>query len=158
MLHQLDQHAAGVLRVGEVVRDPAVPVFGSSYSSRTHGSKVITDRVDVGHGVRHLLNSWTTAVKESTDGGVGTERAKWIHESESPTRSIASRTLLCIDFFVVDSHMEGASVEGNGFVEIGDRDADMVDARSRGCMATMVARAGVGDTCRRDRISGRLSG
>ena len=94
------------------------------------GSKVVTDRVDVGHGVRHLLNSWTTAVEESTDGGVGTERS----ENLDPRIRVAhaqhrlTHPLLRIDFFVVDGHMEGASVEGNGFVEIGDRDADMVDA------------------------------
>jgi len=94
------------------------------------GSKVVTDRVDVGHGVRHLLNSWTTAVEESTDGGVGTEWSKNL----DPRIRVAhaqhrlTHPLLRIDFFVVDGHVEGASVESDGLVEIGDRDADMVDA------------------------------
>ena len=91
---------------------------------------MVTDRVDVGHGVRHLLDSWTTAVEESTDGGVGTERS----EDLDPRIRVAHaqhclpHALLRIYFFVVDGHVEGASVEGDGFVEISDRDADMVDA------------------------------
>lgn len=91
---------------------------------------MVTDRVDVGHGVRHLLNPWTTAVEESADGGVGTERS----ENLDPRIRFAhaqhrlTHPLLSIDFFVVDGHVEGASVESDGLVEIGDRDADMVDA------------------------------
>ena len=132
-LHQLDQDAAGVLRVDEVdPRATRARVRGIIEQTQAAGLENAAGRLDVGDPVRELLQPRPRAVQEPGDRRRVAERGQQLdlRRSGGGIRRREHRlhhALALVRLAVHEDEAEHLGVEADRRVEIGHRDADVVE-------------------------------
>ncbi len=115
------------------MREPAVPRRACRRAGACPGPQLRAGRLDIGDGVRDLLYAGAVAVQELGDRGVGEQRGEQLDASAGRGRADRqhrlTHALLLIGLLMHAPHAEDASVELDGRVQVGHRDADVIDAQ-----------------------------
>ena len=99
------------------------------------GPERVRGRLDVDHAVGHLLDARPVAVEELADRRVRAAAGRAAGSRSCRPAAVARRQhgfahpLLLVDLGVRGLEAEGFAVPGDRLVEVGDRDADVVDRR-----------------------------
>lgn len=132
VLHQFDENAAGIFRMGEVDAGSACSWARCVVQQADAGLlEVSAHRMDIGHRVGHLLNPRSIAIEEATDRGILRQRGKELDpRSRGADREHGlANSLFLVGFLMDDTHSEGACVKVDSFIEVGHGDTDVIDAR-----------------------------
>jgi len=127
-LDEFDEDPAAVLGMSEVDQGAGRASPGLLVEhAHTSGAQGVADRGDVGDPIGHLLDAWTIAVEELGDGGVWPQRGKQLHAGIAGAEHGLDHALLLVRFSMRDRQAEGLLVKVNRRVQIGHRQADVVD-------------------------------
>ena len=133
-LHELDEYAAGVLRVDEVDAAAGRPVLGGvveqAHAALTQRRR---DGVDVGDPVRELLDALAVAREELGDRRFVAQRSEQLDAGAGVAHGEhrLADALFLVDLLMDRTQAEGVGVELECVVEVGHGDADVVDGEQQ---------------------------
>ena len=133
LLHELHQHATGVLGMDEIdpgIRRPAP--WCVVQQPDAFGTQAFRERIEVAHAAGELLNSRPALVEELGDGAGVIQRRHQLNLGAAGRRAAdrehrLAHTLFGVDLLVNDDHAEEVVVLRDGLVEIRHRNADVID-------------------------------
>lgn len=135
-LSDLEQDAAGILRVNEVdACATGADLRGVVKQANALGAQVLRQRVHVVGAQAHLLQAWALLVDELSDGGLLIQRSQQLDHAVALGLVLRAdhglaNALLLVDLFVVVNPAEGGAVELNRCVEVRDGNTHVVEANN----------------------------
>lgn len=133
-LDKLHQDAASIARVHEV--DQAAGSATTRLVIQQSDASVaqhLRRGGDVPHPIRDLLHAWTLAIEKAGDRGLLRQRSQQLQliTGVADRKHGLADTLILVLLLVDAGHAEHACIERDGLVQVGHRDADVVDAEQQ---------------------------